>query len=206
MIKSVRFLWALVALFIISCASGLQVSHPPDPYARTLHYPVYIDDSFSPEDKQQIKDALAVWNKTLNNYQQYDLKDEHWKPNMVDELGEEVILNQREGMRFVKMSEDSQSDGVLGWVDDLGDDVVHLIPNRCRAFGGEDGVKIVAMHEMGHSLGIPHVGVKGALLYPYYTNQAVVENGNCIDNITATMLSLNNRRFSLEHLNYCNLP
>lgn len=202
--KLIHLLGTLFTVFLLACSN--LTSHSPDPFARTLKYPVYIDNAFSSTQKDQIKDALAMWNRTFNGYQEFYVADDKWSPNMITEDGEEIILNQREGFRIIKMAPDSTQEGILGWVDDLGNEVVHLVPEHCEAYGKDDGIRIVTAHEIGHSLGIRHSGVEGTLLYPYYTNQAVVDNGRCIDYFTALQLSKANERFKLEHLNYCNMP
>lgn len=203
MTKPAPFLWAFLASLLFACHSP-YVNHPKDAYARTLQYPVYIDKAFSDQDKKEIKAALSVWNDTLNGYQRFYVQDESWSPNMIEEQGTYVILNDREGFKFVKIEPNGSEQGILGWVDDFGDETVHLIPERCRSYGADDGLKIVAMHEIGHSLGIPHNGVEGSLLYPYYTHQ-LPNDSSCIDYFTALSLSKNNERFKLEHLNYCNM-
>jgi hypothetical protein len=204
MLRTIRLLGIFFTVLIIGCNSSF-VSHSPDPYARTLKYPVYVDKSFTEDQKGQIRESLEIWNKTFNGYQEFYVRDSEWVPNRIQEGNIEVILNQREGLRIVRVSPSEQSDGILGWVDDLGDETVHLIPERCEMYGEDKGLKIVSMHEIGHALGIPHNGAKGSLLYPYYTHQ-LPANDNCIDNITAMQLSRANERFELEHLNFCNLP
>lgn len=199
--KLIRLLGTLFTVFLLACSH--LTSHSPDPFARTLKYPVYIDNAFSDAQKDQIKDALTMWNRTFNGYQEFYVADDKWTPNMIDGFGGEVILNQREGFRILKMAPSSTEDGVLGWVDELGNEVVHLVPERCEAYGGGDGLRIVAAHEIGHSLGIPHSSAEGAMLFPYYTNQLPNDDGKCIDYITALQLSKVNERFKLEHLNYC---
>lgn len=200
--KLIRLLGVLFTVFILACSN--LTSHSPDPYARTLKYPVYIDNAFSDDQKDQIKDALTMWNNTLNGYQEFYVADDKWAPNMITGFdGEEVILNQREGFRIIKMEPAATSEGVLGWVNDLGDEVVHLVPVRCEMYGGKDGLRIVAAHEIGHSLMINHNGVEGALLYPFFTHQLPMDDGKCIDYFTVLQLSKSNERFKLEHLNYC---
>jgi len=201
MLKLIRLLGILFTVSLLACSH--LTSHSPDPYARTLKYPVYIDNAFTNAQKDQIKDALVMWNKTFNGYQEFYVADDKWTPNMVEEDGEEIILNQREGFRIIRMAPTSTQEGVLGWVNDLGDEVVHLVPERCEAYGGEDGLRIVATHEIGHSLGIPHNSVEGATLFPYYTNQLPADDGKCIDYFAALQLSKVNSRFKLEHLNFC---
>ena len=194
------FFLLLSLVFVISCvklpvkyapSSSAEYTNHPSPNQTTVIRHVYIDPSFKSVTKDEIVDGLEEWNKVLNGYDKFVVAKgeapsyENMSP--FDFLVVNITAQEAEEMMM--------PDGVLGWVDELGDPVIHLVEYRMV----DEDVKTLLAHEMGHSLGLPHLPVRGTLMFPYFPNSP------CIDETTVReLVTVHKGQFDLEHLNWCN--
>ncbi len=196
-------------LSIMGCgrpaAFSMQVNqytvHEP-PAASTFRpdiVPVWIDKDFNLKDKIEVEAALAEWNFVLNGYRQYRIEDASFSFDL-DVLKQVVETGQ--GLLILNIPESAvpeDDDGVLGWVDNLGSPVVNIVASRI----GTRDLKLIVMHEMAHSMGVPHVRIDHTLMSPYYQVQI-----GCIDEITVRQLSFIRRAldWDFKHMNWCVVP
>jgi hypothetical protein len=94
---------------------------------------------------------------------------------------------------------DMPGDSVLAYVDDLGGHRMYFSTERI----GKRSLRGVAMHEIGHALGLPHIPVKGTVMYPSY-DQGWTEI--CVDEMTMRLMAELDERVSMEHVVYCRMP
>jgi hypothetical protein len=174
------------------------VSNPSDAEIMPDVVPVYIDAEFTLDQKASIIFAVNDWNWTLNGYRQYVIEDVSFRYEQsvlrrVVDTGQGLIVAIADGKDWSNVPENA-----LAWVDDLGDPVVHVVVDRL----GSRDLKTIMMHEMGHTLGVGHAGIRRSLMAGSYPDQP-----NCIDRLTVQMLaSTRYGRFyhwSFNHMNYC---
>ncbi len=191
--------FALFFLFMCCCTTReYSVKHPSPARTHTEHWPVTISAKFTEAQTKDIKAALDEWNFTLNGYGHYDLVKE--KANDVEiDLALLGTLASDQGLVFTTVSafDPEVVPNVLAWVEDLGAHQIFVVADR---LGGRD-FKTIAMHEMGHTLGLEHVDVRGSLMGPYYPAN---ETGGCIDEVTAINVA-SIHHWHVENLNYCRL-
>jgi len=210
------FLLITLALTLSFSAAGCHALHGPAnvqhprPVGHTPEYtPVYIEKAFTQSEHDAIHRALAGWNYVLNGYQVYSVASDDFDYDL-DVI--EQISNTDQGLVFVRASiamadsldlsdgilVEKENNGVLAWVPGLGEQVVFIVTDRI----GTRDLTAITEHEIGHTLGIPHLPIKGTMLYPYYTFGA-----SCIDRATVQALaSLSRGRFDWHFMNWCELP
>lgn len=153
------------------------------------HY--YIDPSFKGTTSSQVEAGFDEWNIALNGYQKF-------VKGSLNGVAKDSELPPFDFLVVNVSSKDATDmlmpEGVLGWVDELGSPVIYLVEDRMT----DQDIRILLMHELGHSLGLPHLPVKGTLMYPYYPNSP------CIDEITIReLVTVGRGHYQLEHLNWC---
>lgn len=173
--------------------SSLEYTHHEHPNALTVIRHVYIDPSFKTDTKRQILAGMEEWNVVFNGYEKFVLGTE--TPPFVGGLIHPSPFDFFVVNISPKDADDMEiPDGVLGWVDDLGDPIIHLIEYRMV----DENVRVLFDHELGHALGLPHIPVQGTLMYPWYPNSA------CVDETTVrALVSVRKGQFSLSNMNWC---
>ena len=175
---------ALACLALVGCVSsglvvdngGSQKAHytanpkPETTYGLTIF--VFLDDAFSPTQKEAITEGVREWNYSLNGYETLMLV-----PGIDGRLDQIADANQ--GIIVEDDGPGSEADAVMepgvlavtqmGYRDN---GIVHMMPHRI----GTRDFKAVFMHELAHALGSDHVPFKGSLLYFSYS-----EGSHCID-------------------------
>ena len=183
-------LLALAFLLSIGCSTH-YVPTPFAAYSRTVSppegsyspevVPVYVDKSFAMDAREDIHAALDEWNFAFNGYVTYVVVSDDFD---MEVAVLEKIVRTRQGLVVLSVPdnflEDNVPPGVLAWVDDLGDPVVHIATGRI----GTRDLKKIVMHEIGHTLGIPHTQAAFTLMSQYYQVQSA-----CIDEYTLHTLS-----------------
>lgn len=162
--------------------------------------PVYVDERFTDPDRAEIHAALDEWNHVLNGYRVYfvDADDFAMQPSVLYR-----VLNTEQGLLILHthpadVDGDPSFEGVLAWVPGLGAPIVHVIADRV----GTRSMRAIVMHEIGHTLGLEHVLVKGTLMFPSYPFGL-----DCIDKVTVQALaSTRASRWDWHHMNYCERP
>lgn len=208
-----RFFGVCLAALIL--AFGCATHAPIEPYA---HYAkasqpivgsyvpdteiVWIDKDFRPDEKANIRAALDEWSYAMNGYRTYIVVSDAFSMSDTRTL-ERVAAG--EGLLVLRVGEADvpmlAPTGTLAWVDELGDNVVHVVSSRV----GTRDLKAIVMHEIGHTLGLPHTQASGTLMSGYYQDQT-----NCIDHYTAITLAglryARAVRWDWRHMRTCNRP
>lgn len=171
----------------------------PELGALDVEEPVYIDRDFDPQERSAIHAALADWNMVLNGYLHFKIIKED-----VDYSNYIVLLEMREsmqGLAFVKrdvgeVEVQLEDPRTLAWTNGVGGDQIHVIGQRV----GVRNLRVILEHEIGHSLGVDHLPIRGTLMYPGYSGGA-----DCIDRVTVQTLA-GRRGWDWHHMNYCPRP
>ncbi len=202
-----KFLFALLISMVVAvtgCAKAptLYTVNPRATDFMPEVTPVWIDTKFTPDQKQAIVEALDAWTYALNGYNRFELVSQDFD---MDISVLEQVMHTGQGLLVLDRSVtdpvyDDLPNGVLAWVED-GVPIVNIFGDVV----GNRNVKAIAMHEMGHYLGITgryaHTAVKGTLMFPSYTYSQT-----CIDRLTMQTLATFRPKYDWHHTNYCNKP
>ncbi len=199
---------AAVALFASGCSS---LHAPPSGGAYTEHagpvgnmpeiVPVWIDKGFSEAHRVGIHSAFAQWNVALNGYESFKVVSDSFdmEPAVIQDIvasGQGLLVLRR------KTTDDIMAalpDGVLGWVSMPPGAEAHVL-NIVEDAVGNRNISSIAMHEIGHTLRLPHLFVKHTLLYHSYSYGAP-----CIDLFTVQTLATI-RGWEWHNMNWCAYP
>ena len=166
MIKRMRILnriWFWSNIISIIMLLILHYSVNPEKYYPTLvKKTIYIDRSFSEQEKLYIVEAALEWSRATNHIVDYEIKS----------LPCEIELD--EALIFVKYNSDHPDIifmdffgyEILGYYNDKNIPSISLVTDRIDA---KDFTNVV-LHELGHSLGLEHVEDKEMLMYPTMNN------------------------------------
>lgn len=155
--------------------------------------PVYISSKFTAAEKAAIVKALGEWNYVLNGYTQFYVVND--SVEVTDELTDKISKSEV-GLLFQVAPYDDpnlEGSGVLGWCNDLRGNFIFMVSERADSFG----FYTIALHEIGHSLGMPHIAVKGSLLFPYVEYQT-----NHVDEVAARELVSVNNYMNTNNVNW----
>ncbi len=199
------------ALLLAACTSGPKSSDGLGPSGYTAHaspigvvsevVPVWIDKGFTPEHRDAIHSAFEQWNIALNGYEAFDIVSDTFdmEPATIASVvatGQGLIVLRRTTKDPIM---EDLPDGVLGWVlMDPGAEahVLNLVEDAI----GNRNLAPITMHEVGHTLRLPHLPVKHTLMYPSYSYGAP-----CIDLFTTQTLATV-RGWDWRRLNSCAYP
>ncbi len=175
----------------------VTVEPPQDVMPET--FPVYIDTLFTAKEHDDIHGAVSDWNTALNGYMTYIIGSDTFdmEPEVIRSVlrtGQGLLILRN---KFADYKDDEDIEGTLAFVYRLGAPVVHVLED---VIGTRD-FKSIVLHEMGHTLGIPHVYIRGSLMFPSYPYGA-----NCIDKATVQTLSSIRPWFEWRHMRYCERP
>ena len=185
-----KYLLALLFSLMTACrpaadpSRGLSYTNHQRPDANILHIPVWIDPRLSVGLRISVLGALAEWNTALNGYLRY-------------ELATDTYDGHSDGMRlyFEYSATAELADATtLGWVVSDDKNVVHLLGDGRNVTPGE--MRVVAMHEIGHTLGVSHLDGTG-LMSPSYQTQT-----GCIDHATVQAVAAVHE-WDDRRMNYC---
>ncbi len=182
----------LGVLFISSCASiSYQYTlKPVAPYTVRV-IPIWIDKTFSNNDKLAIDDAINNWNLVLNG--SIRLQPVSYEFDMEPD---DIMKAIRErGLLVMKvMSDNSMVDkDTRAWVNELGGFKLYVVKDRVPT----QIMTGIMMHELGHVLGASHVE-GDSLMFKHYDPKKFA----CIDFATVKQVS-DYQKIRLDHLNHC---
>lgn len=144
--------------------------------------PVYVDKDFRDDQREDIHAAFDEWNYAFNGFRTYLVVSDNF--TMEDEETIARIVRTRQGVIVLSIPDMfldlSVPRGVLAWVDDLYDPIIHIASGRM----GTRDLKKITMHELGHVLGLEHTEAAHTLMSQYYQDQI-----NCIDRYTLQTLA-----------------
>lgn len=184
-------LLALAVLLAVGCSTHTgpvpkysTYSHAPAPPSRSYApeiIPVYVDKAFRADAREDIHVALDEWNYAFNGYRMYLVVSDAFDFDL-DVIAQ--VERTKQGLIVLSVPDywldENVPSNVLAWVDELGDPVVHVASGRI----GTRDLKKIVMHEIGHTLGLPHTVASGTLMSQYYQDQV-----SCIDEYTVRTLT-----------------
>ncbi len=197
-----------VILSLIACSSahsprgnGMYTEHA-GPVGNTPEVvPVYIDKRFTDKHRAAIHESFAQWNIALNGYESFTIVSDTFdmEPNIIQDVvasGQGLLVLRRATTDSIM---EDLPEGVLGWVmmeDGYESHVLNLVED---AIGNRD-ITSIANHEIGHTLRLPHLPVKGTTMYPSYRN-----GSPCLDMFTMQTLATI-RGWDWHLTNFCSYP
>jgi hypothetical protein len=191
-----NFLWILI--FVLLGAGCLPRTalhyyiHAADGHVTEVkYYPIYVDKEFGNADKVAIASAVEQWNFALNGQVKLAVID--WDFMMEPSVLKEnawYILKVDHNCKFKPM--DTKTDITLAWANKLGGNYIYMIRDRM----GNDDVRGIMMHELGHLLGTDHVGKY--LMYYRYDRARY----NCVDYASVESVG-KSLKLDVSNLNYC---
>lgn len=201
--------FALIVSILVGCshapthtAGGYVTNLPQRPGAVPLVVPVYFDLSFTDSELLDLTAAFEEWNYALNGAQVF--RQEAFFDGAGGQKAVRALMARSlEGMIVIRRPTgdaglEDVSPSALAWVDSVCGDELNVAADR---IGGRD-LKTVVMHEIGHSMCIPHIPVIHTLMFPGYTGAT-----GCIDRVTVQVLStLRPHTFDWHTMNYCERP
>lgn len=197
----------------IGCASSNQLfKYSNNPVAQNIInkrvVPVYMDKSFTNDERIQILSAIGEWNYALNNSIKMDVQStdiDNSKESVSKLLN--VIEQTGQGYLLLRLTHDDSrlkdiidpDDGTLAFVNSLGNNG-HLMVVLSDRIGNRD-LKTIVEHEFGHLLGCMHTLAK-SLMYPSYGGGSSYP---CIDKISMLQVA-NYNKIDPRNMNYCAVP
>lgn len=119
----------------------------------TESYEVWIDSRFTKDDRQGIEIALQRWNVALNGYVRFDVSgDRVESPEHDPNVRLEEIWTDHPVTIQRVWSSDKIEARLLAWVDGVGGERVHIMPERLEETNW--GTEPITLHELGHVLGL----------------------------------------------------
>lgn len=191
-------------LYLIGCVAALsnpkvgifQYTNKTQNNVVVRTIPIWIDGSFGAGDRLEIDDAIDKWNYALNRYIKLDVVDRNFNME-VGKLNDQVRKN---GWLILKIDSISsiiptasqKGYHVLGFTNKIGGDHLYLVRDRMQ----NEEVFGITLHEIGHALGVDHVGSK--LMYKNYSKARF----RCIDYDTIKAVAIY-QHLDVNNLNYC---
>lgn len=156
---------------------------------------IWVDKEFGEGDRIGMEDAVAQWNYAMNGYVHY--KVESYDFDMQIEIIKRV--ERGEGWLFLKID---SSNGMLrsldhggmtiAFVNKIGGNRIYFVRDRM----GNEWMKAVSLHEMGHLMGAEHD--EGTLMNAYFN----LMEYKCIDKRTVEQVG-EHEGIPADHLKYC---
>jgi len=161
---------------------------------------IWVDKNFGSADLLAIDDAVGHWNYVLNGYIVLKIVDLQFdmEPSKIKEaLSSDGWIFLKIDSKKADFIPKSNIDGnyVIGFCDMLSGHYMYLV--RDRLLNGD--ITGVTMHEIGHLLGVDHVGDR--LMNATFSQLG----GQCIDYETVMSMASHNG-IPADRLNYCVVP
>lgn len=197
----------------LSCSLPTHVrvdapTHRTPPPVETPSIPTWIDRDFTSNEAKDIASAVETWNTALNGYERFEVVSTRFdmEPEVLADIqstGTGLVILARvetwEGLHRLPP-------GTLAWsyVDmPAFKEEAHRISFIPSRFNPNLSFEIVAMHEMGHVLGLGDLyraEYRGRLMYFEQINGARVRR--CVDEATIRALAAV-RGWDVGHMNSC---
>ena len=200
--RSLALLVSIVILTLFGCR-GSTAKYSPDPTVVTTVMPVWVDKNFTKSEHDQIIKGLNDWQYTLNGYLRFIIVSDTYDAEKEGTTVSDKVIKNLEGLIIrsthvgdvEEIAVDPEQEGVLAWYTPE-DFTIFMVEDRLewRLFS------TVFKHEVGHSLGAPHIKLLGSLMYPYYSNQ-----GSCVDMASAILVASAHRyeNWDIKNMRYC---
>ena len=167
----IRRLWSLALASLIGIVSmqGCYGPKAPEPGV-PVHMVLHGDEGFSAEERKEIEEGASMWRDQtggLANLKiQWDLKDQIHKGPCEDKHC--ILKSPEELMVLIELQSDMSPGSTLaltmpsGGVKVSNSVNILIVPSRGRGY-----LTMVSAHELGHAMGLPHVGGAYAIMRPY---------------------------------------
>ena len=176
-----------IAVATVGC-SGTQA--PPFRDVPPDVEPITLDENFTEDERDAILTAAAQWNQAVGKYVQFTFAGT--VPHDKVDAKLEELDQQADGlvvMRHDPAEEDVCGPGALACASLRG----HFMSFNPEVVGTRM-VKDIALHELGHHLGINHINIRDSLMFPVY------QGVDCIDQETLKALATARPTFRLEEM------
>jgi hypothetical protein len=183
----------LIGVMDVSCLprEAAYLIHSPDPSTLTTKVNVHLDVKFSASEDEAIDEALESWNVALNGYMRFREADRAFDMEVSQLRAPGVIIMRVDSQNEYVLH---RTERVLGWTDAISGRLIWVVEDRMFNM---DMLKGVVLHELGHSMGLPHLS-KDSLMWAYDGGRS-----KCVDKETAVALVLLHQDWKLDHLNWC---
>ena len=192
-LKLLFILMLSLAMALISCNTHkYKYTQIPPPGYTLRTKPVWVDKTFSPQDKAVIEDAVGQWNHVLNGT--VVLKIVSYQFDM--EIETLYQASREKGLLIMRVESDNYmvGDPTTGaWVNELGGGRLYVVKDKVST----DMLKGIMLHELGHVMGASHQEGNTLMFERYNTLKFT-----CIDQATVKQVSTY-QLINLNHLNYC---
>lgn len=164
-------------------------------------YHVWVDKTFSVEDRRCILDAVNQWNYSLNGYVKIEVESYSFdmEVSIIERVmrGDGWIVLKIESRNPLVVARDGAPvRGVqyytLAWVNKIGGYKMYMVRDRIC----QECVTGVALHEIGHLLGAEHDSV--LLMQPHYNGAEY----RCVDYLAVKRVAVY-QHLDVSKLNYC---
>lgn len=199
------------SLILNSCVAPVQYKavYTISPYIRNENAPIiniYIDRSFSQNEKLAIDNGINNWNYVLNGQMILKVVDYNVLPSpeniqAIKSSGNIIIIQANETDPNIPKqvnNNDCQKKNncliTLAWADSVGGNLIYIIKRRVMA----DNVEYIVMHELGHVFHLSHQEDENSLMYRIYTKLGYL----CVDFLSAKLVA-EQYNLDVNRINYC---
>ena len=191
------FLLVLTLLFVGCYASLPHYTYTRNPASEATGriIDVYLDTTFSTEDKLSIDNALSDWNYALNNYIRFQVVSTTFdmEPSDIIKIGQSHALVILKINRNSSLIPPAKVGRVMAFTYPNGP--IYIIRDR---FDDQKELEEVVRHETGHYLGSPHSPRWDVLMSVVFTR----DYEQCVD-YDAIVRVAKAWRLPINRLNYC---
>ena len=134
-----------------------------------IHRRIKLDKEFSQPQKNEIIYALNQWRNSLHGLFDFSIVERELELITSDDRADTIIfLCAKNNDRLIKKLDLVEGNKIWGYAYYSKDNpaVILLIPDR---IGGLHDFKNIALHEIGHVLGISHISDSAAVMSKYYS-------------------------------------
>jgi len=157
---------------------------------------MYVDKSFSDNDRTSIDNAIGQWNYCMNNYVRLNVVTYYFDmtPSQIhDALKDKGILVMKIDSTTTFLPKTKESETILAYADEVAGHKLFVIRDRMNV----ENVEGLILHELGHLLGAMHDNNSYLMQEHYYK-----DDFQCIDKRSALAVA-RYQNIPENRVNYC---